>query len=130
MPRRKSEPINQVESLAEIPVSANALTHSILEYLILRGAYAWRNNSGAARVEGNSNQRGRFIRYGKKGSGDILGILPNGKFLSVEVKAGRDRLRPEQQEFMDDINIRGGVAMVARSLDDVIERIEKELELA
>jgi hypothetical protein len=50
-----------------------------------------------------------------KGSADILGCLPGGKFLAVETKAPAGRLSPEQLEFLEKIRGIGGVAIVAHS---------------
>lgn len=85
-----------------------------LEFLAVRGVFAWRNNSGATKTEG-----GRFVRFGLRGSSDILGILPGGRFLAVECKAPKGRTTPDQEAFLTDIRRRGGVAMVARSVDDL-----------
>ena len=36
-------------------------------------------------------------------------------FIGVEVKAGRDQLRPDQKQFLDELKAAGGLAFVARS---------------
>ncbi len=105
--------------------STNAVTGTILVYLKLLGALAWRNNTGAFKgqyTDKAGNSRGRYVRYGCPGSGDVLALL-NSVFYSIEVKTGKDRLRPSQSEFMENVNRNGGVAFVAHSLDDVMERI-------
>lgn len=93
----------------------------VLEYLKARGVYAWRNNTGAVRLEGRSGSR--FVRYGMKGSADILGVLDDGRFLAIECKAPAGRVTPEQSCFLGEIRARGGVAIVARCAEDV----EREL---
>jgi hypothetical protein len=65
------------------------------------------------------DQRKHFYQFGKKGSADILGILPDGKFLAIEAKAPTGKLRDEQVEFLDTINKNHGVAGMAKSIDDV-----------
>jgi hypothetical protein len=101
---------------------ANALTRAVLDCLSLHGVIAWRNATTG--VYDQARQRFRTFT-GRKGVSDILGVLPatpghpGGRLLAVEVKAGRDRLRPEQRAFMDDVNRMGGKAIVARSVDDV-----------
>ena len=89
----------------------------ILEYLALMKIKAWRQNTGATKIGD------RYIRFGKKGISDILGILPSGKFLAVEVKREGNKPTPEQQEFIDDINRNNGLAFVATSLEDVMAKI-------
>jgi hypothetical protein len=59
------------------------------------------------------------MSFGLKGSSDILGLLPGGRFLAVECKAEHGRLSPEQQEFLSDIKAMGGMAIVAKSWTDV-----------
>ena len=80
-------------------------------------AWAERQNSGAARVEG------RFIRFGWPGCPDVLGQLKDGRLLGVEVKAKTGRLRPEQTVFLERIRGAGGVAFVARDLRDVLQAL-------
>ena len=65
-----------------------------------------------------------------KGIADILGILPTGRMLAIEVKkpgwappspgAKAFRHHQEQQRFIDTINANGGVAFFASSIEDVI----------
>lgn len=90
----------------------------ILEYLQLRGVFAWRNNTGVMKAGR------RFVRFGLKGSGDILAVLPNGRFLSIEVKSNGEPISKDQTEFMDGIRRVNACAVVAYSLDDVVKFIE------
>jgi hypothetical protein len=85
-----------------------------LEYLSLRGIYAWLNNTGALPVGDK-----RFIRFGLKGSSDIIGILPGGRFLAVECKSETGRLSPAQRDFLEAVQAHGGLAVVARSHEDL-----------
>lgn len=77
----------------------------------------------------------RPFHSGVKGMGDYCGwatvtVTPDmvGKpiavFASVEVKAGKDRLRPEQKAFAEAVNAAGGTAGVARSEDDAMAILE------
>ncbi len=59
-------------------------------------------------------------KFSLKGVSDIIGILPNGRFLAIEVKSSTGRVSTEQQAFINKIMAMGGVALVARSLEDVI----------
>lgn len=93
--------------------------------MTLRGhpAVAWveRQNSGAYK------DGVRFIRYGWPGCSDILGQLKDGRFLAVEVKAPKGRLRPEQALFLKQVLAAGGVAFVARNAADVLREIGTEI---
>jgi len=78
------------------------------------GAYLWRNNTG-----GLYDKNGRFIRFGLcLGSSDLIGIY-QGRFLAIEVKAAKGKISPEQEKFLGWIREKGGIAFVARSVDDV-----------
>jgi hypothetical protein len=90
---------------------ANETTRAILFYLASRGAFVWRNNVGMLR-----DRNDRPVRYGLIGSSDVLGCIA-GKFIAVEIKTGRDKLRPAQEQFLDEIRCRGGIALVVRPDD-------------
>lgn len=99
------------------------IVNACLEYLHLRGIFSWRNNSGAATIKG-SRGSDRFIRFGKVGSSDIIGVMPDGRFLAIECKTARGKLSTPQEDFLSSVLKRGGVAFVARSVEDVKEKIE------
>ena len=84
-----------------------------LRYLERRGFYAWNNPSGAVKITD------RWIHFGKKGSSDIIGVLPDGRFLTVECKAPRGRLAPEQSAFLEKIRGLGGVTVIARDWQEL-----------
>ena len=60
------------------------------------------------------------MRFGKKGSSDILGILPGGRLLCVECKAQNGgRLSPEQKQFIADVQEMGALALVVRGWNEL-----------
>jgi hypothetical protein len=85
----------------------------------------WRNNTGTLR-----DQHGRPVQFGlARGSADLIGyrsitITPDmvgqqvAVFASIEVKTLTGRIRPEQQQWLDTIQAAGGIAGVARSVED------------
>ena len=87
----------------------------------------FRNNTGTLR-----DQNGRPVQFGQcKGSADLIGwkrvtITPEmvgttvAVFVSIEVKTPTGRLRPEQQQWLDAVQAAGGIAGVARSVEDAI----------
>jgi len=101
-----------------------AVVKSCLDYLAIRNIFAWRNNSGAVKPKRADGSAG-FLRFGYVGSADILGILPGGRFLAVECKAGRGKLSDAQRVFLDRIRFEGGLAIVAYSLDDLIAGLKE-----
>ncbi len=54
-----------------------------------------------------------------KGVADIIGCLPGGQFLAIEVKSKVGRLSPDQKIFLKTVNDLGGKAFMARSVEDV-----------
>ncbi len=58
-----------------------------------------------------------------KGSADIIGIAPDGRFLAVEVKTPKGRPSAEQINFIDVVNRSGGIAGIARSPEDALDLI-------
>lgn len=45
-------------------------------------------------------------------------VIRYGAFLAAEVKAGKDRIRPLQQTFLDVVRDLGGISGVVRSVED------------
>jgi len=114
--------VRYIKDMAQLKQSEKELVKTVLEYLGLKRIYAWRNNTGATVIPGK--ERTRFVRYGFKGSSDVIGILPDGRFLAIECKVGKNKVSPAQEEFLDNIANNGGLAIIAYSLDDVIERLK------
>jgi hypothetical protein len=88
------------------------LQKEILDYLKLRGITAWRNNSGLI-------IRGRVIRLSPEGSPDIIGVMPDGRFLGIEVKMPRKDLSDKQAEFLAKLRDNKAFAFVAHSISEV-----------
>ena len=100
-------------------IPESVVLNSCLGLLALCGIFAWRNNSGALK-----DRNGRVVRYGLKGSADIIGILPDGRFLSVECKRPGGKIRPEQIDFMNTINSNNGVACIVHSPDELLKALK------
>lgn len=94
-----------------------------LEYLKWRQIFCYRNNTGCYK------RNGVYIHYGYNGSSDIIGILPDGRFLAVECKREKGgRLSEKQVEFLDTIKKNGGVAVCVNSVDELAKIIKTEIE--
>jgi len=91
----------------------NDLKKAILSYLQFHEIPAWRINSGAIKIQN------RYIRFSVPGIADIIGVLPDGRFLAVETKSAGNRLTPAQKDFLDTITRNNGVAIVAYSINDI-----------
>ena len=87
-------------------------------------ARLWRNNTGALK-----DATGRLVRYGLcPGSSDLIGLRTRiitesdlghrfAQFVAIEVK-DQGRLTDQQQAFLTMVTQAGGLAGVARSVDD------------
>ena len=100
-----------------------AVVRSCLDYLAIKQIVAWRNNTVGTFDPATKRMR---RNPGRNGVADILGILPGGRFLAIECKAGKGRLSPDQVEFQRDIIRQGGLHIVAYRVEDVIEVLEAE----
>lgn len=90
---------------------------AIMEYLTLCARVAWfmRANSGGMKI----NER--WVNMAPAGTADIIGMLNDGRFFAIEVKAGNNAPTAAQESFLTLIADNGGVAFVARSVGDVEE---------
>lgn len=103
------------------------ILNAILEYLNRSGHFAWRNNTGGIYKTHGEHQR--FFRFGLPGSADILGIqYQTGRFIAIEVKRPGKKPTDLQENFLKIIRHQGGIAMVAHSIDDVINYFKKGSE--
>jgi len=87
----------------------------------------FRNNTGVLQ-----DRNGRPVQFGlAKGSADLIGWRTRlitedmvgqqvAVFTSIEVKSATGRLRPEQQQWLEVVQKAGGIAGVARSVDDAL----------
>ncbi|HPC81713.1 MAG TPA: hypothetical protein PL165_07660, partial [Methanofastidiosum sp.] len=61
---------NREDKATKVKVREQVIINQVLQFLALKGCYAWRNNTGAMKI-GH-----RFVRFGHKGIADIIGIIP------------------------------------------------------
>lgn len=112
------------------------IQRAILDYLKALGIMAWRQKN-----EGTWDAKRGFYRKGTGTPGlpDIGGILPRreyctggymvvpgGRALFIEVKAGRKKPTPEQLDFLARARKAGALAFVAYSVEDVINKLKEE----
>ncbi|MBK1632642.1 hypothetical protein CKO31_18220 [Thiohalocapsa halophila] len=101
-----------------------AIQDAVLRFLAIdrRVAWAQRFNTGAMRVEGQ-DARGRrtrrFVQFAFKGCSDILGQLTTGHLIACEIKRPSTKPTREQAAFLATVESNGGLAVVARSVEDV-----------
>ena len=125
-------------TLAPIPPSHNAsrlwqqranqdahgrlLTAIMIAFSKRHPAVAWivRMNTGQFR----SMDGERIVRCGWKGQPDIVGQLATGHFLAIEGKTGDGSPSADQAQGVNTINAAGGLALVARSTQDVSNALQ------
>jgi len=95
------------------------ITNEIRKYLKVNGIFHWKQWGNPMMMSGLS---------------DIIGILPDGRFLAIEVKrprvrgSGSHHINRKQREFLLRVKESGGVAILAFCLDDVIKVLSPILE--
>ena len=57
------------------------------------------------------------------GFSDLFGVLPGGRAIFVEVKSEKGKPSPAQTNFLAQVSMTGAVAVVARSIEDVLQII-------
>ena len=120
--RQKHPNIPHIESLKDNlrDDNANALTKCIAKYLKLHGHFAARVNT-----TGNYNAKlGKWVGSGsRKGMADISAVM-YGRHVSIEIKIGSDKPRPEQLQGKQEIEKSGGIYLFVKSFDDFLKQIE------
>jgi hypothetical protein len=102
--------------------TANQTTKAVIALLSGIGYIVWRNNT-----TGIWDAKKQVFRkhHGRVGIPDVIGYQKKtGRFIAVEIKAGKDKLSPEQDFFIKEVNRFGGIAMVVRSVDDLLEQLQ------
>lgn len=97
------------------------IENAILDYLLMVEGVFWKNQN----VGIYDARKGTFRRpgkYHKAGVADILGII-RGRFVAIEVKTKTGRLSKSQAKFLEEIQEHGGIAFVARSVQEVDEKL-------
>lgn len=105
--------------------SESEIQAAILEYLerCTDVAFAHRQNTGQTKYTDRHGQD-RWVRYGWVGCSDIIGFMTDGRFLAIECKSARGGASDDQVKFLQTVHAAGGVAILARSVDDVIDGIK------
>jgi predicted TIM-barrel fold metal-dependent hydrolase len=81
----------------------------------------YRRNVGAAILPS-----GRFVRFGYAGMADIAGVVDSIS-VEVETKTGDERQRKEQRGWQAAVERAGGVYVLARTPEEAVEQVEREL---
>ena len=114
----QSQPKRQKLYKGKPSVKEADVLSSVLEYLHYCHKVVWahRLNSGAYKT-----QAGQWVKFGWVGAPDIIGQLTDGRLLAIECKSSKGQVRAEQATFLNAVSSGNGVAIVARSVEDVIK---------
>ena len=107
------------------PLSANGITAALLIRIPEQfpNVRVWRSNVLVARAGD------RIVRAGLTGQADISGIGgPRGVRLEIEVKAGKDRISPAQENFCAMIRRHGGIYILARDIEQALVELKTQME--
>jgi hypothetical protein len=115
-------------------ITEKEVENQILEWLGLKGIFAWKNQSIGVFDPRRNVFRKPKSKHQINGVSDILGILPDGRFLAIEVKRPLKKARTDealmviasddQQAFILKIRESGGLAFVADRIGVVIEKLD------
>ena len=98
----------------------NKRVKAILEMLKYKGIFAWRQNNMPV-----ATRDGYRAFIGMPGLPDIIGVLPGGRFLGIEVKSDTGKQSDKQLDFQRALEIHGGVYILAYSVHDVETKLSK-----
>lgn len=94
-------------------VKESIIQGEILKWLETTGLMFWRANSGKLFLHG------RHINLGPLGCADISLVVPySGRFVGMEVKSARGRIRKDQVTYAKVLTEAGGLYFVVRSVED------------
>lgn len=109
--------------------TANGLTRCIVDFLNLSGHQAERINTMGRMIDNSFEftdalgfrRKAGGVKWVKgtttKGSADISAII-SGKAVKIEVKVGKDRIRPDQITYAQSVIQAGGVYIIARNFEE------------
>ena len=112
-------------------VSEGTILRRVMRAMSDAGARMFRNNVGALKTED-----GRMVRYGvcNPGGSDLIGWRSRvideydlgktiAQFVACEVKAADGVLTHEQRQFLEVVRDSGGIAILARTSDEAISKL-------
>ena len=99
----------------KIKILEKEVQKSILEYLVMKKIFHYRNNTGVS-----FTKEGGMYRYGAVGSPDIICVI-KGQYIGIECKSSFGKQSDGQIEFQKKLEEVGGRYILAHSIDNVIE---------
>lgn len=105
-------------------INESEVVREVKEVIRITGLKLQRINTGCFTVgEGRAK---RFIKTAEAGTLDFEGYDNHGRHVGIECKRPvGGKLSDEQAARIDDINRKGGIAFVARSGDEALEKLRE-----
>jgi len=111
---------SKTADVPKIKLSEADIQRAILDYISLTPHFAFRVNTQGVPIRDDSGEISGFRPSPMKGIADILVCMSDGRFAAIEVKSAKGKVSEEQMAFLQEVDNRGGLAIIAHSLDDVI----------
>ena len=106
-------------------ISESAVIQQVKQVLKVTGLKIQRINTGCFTIGEGRNRR--YIKTADAGTCDFEGYDNQGRFLAIECKRPiGGRLSPAQKERIADINRKGGVAFVAHSGEETLQKLKEK----
>ncbi len=122
MRRRRVKKRATSRTLKDGSVRESIIQKEILAWLKTTGLMCWRSNSGIIYLHG------RHINLGPLGSADISLVVPKcGRFVGLEVKSAKGKLRKEQVTYAATLIAAGGLYFIVRSVKDAKNAVAQAL---
>ena len=109
--------------LKDIPESA--VIQQVKQVIKMTGLKIQRINTGCFTIGEGANRR--FVKTADAGTCDFEGYDNKVRFVAIECKRpSGGRLSPAQKERIEDINAKGGVAFVAHSGEEALQKLKEK----
>lgn len=99
------------------------IENNILSFLEEIGLFCWKNQTTGIFDAKKGIYRRSNNKFHLTGVSDILGLMPDGRFLAIEVKSKNGRISINQMAFITLINSHGGVAFVSRGVGQTFDQL-------
>ena len=107
--------------------ASNTLTNTLR--LTIQAHYGDRARLYRINVIAAKTPNGRLVRSVPAGFPDLVGCV-DGRYVELEVKAGKDRLNASQITHLAATERAGGIAIVAKEVGAAMAELERKLALA
>ena len=100
------------------------IQNDILDFLNRNGIFAFRVNNGGVYDQSSGVYRNPG-KFSLNGISDIIGILPDGKALFVEVKTEKGRMSQPQKVFIDKVNRCQAIGICVVSVIQTLDKLKE-----